>query len=171
MNEMHNTEIQSNENELENNKDLDNEKLESANLNNKPKPEIKNDVYTTPQKRKTDDQVVEEIIINWANAWQNKNLDEYFSFYSDEFTSNYFDNHEVWKKDRTKRIESKSDIKIKVNDFSVTFEIEKNEIAIAKFKQNYVSNTYNDTVIKKITLIKSRNEWKIISEDLIDGKY
>ena len=157
--------------ELNNNKETDDEKLKSAKLSKKYESEIKNDTYIDKQKRKTDDQIVNEIIINWANAWQNKNLDDYFSFYSKEFTSNYFDDHELWKNDRTKRIESKSNIKIEVKDFSVIFEIEKDEIAIAKFTQNYISNTYNDTVVKKMTLIKSRGEWRIISEDLIDGKY
>jgi len=148
-----------------------NKKLESAKINKKSDKEKLNNIYVEPKKRRSDNQIVKDIIINWANAWQNKNLDEYFTFYSDEFTSNYFDDHELWKKDRTKRITSKSNIKIEVNDFSVTFEIEKNEIAIAKFQQSYISDSYNDTVIKKLTLIKNKNEWEIISEDIIDGKY
>ena len=117
------------------------------------------------------DEIVKEIIINWAKSWQDKKLEEYFSFYSLDFTSSYFENNELWKKDRGKRILGKGKIEIKVENLSTEFIIDKEEKAIVQFQQKYISKKYSDVVIKKITLKKNKNKWVIVSEDLIDGKY
>lgn len=126
---------------------------------------------TTNTVRKNDNEIVSEIIFEWAKSWQNKKLDKYFSFYSDNFKTNYFKDNDMWKKDRIKRISSKNEIKIIIKDLSIEFIIENEEKAIATFKQSYISKSYSDEVIKKIILIKNNDVWIIESEELIDGKY
>tara|TARA_B100000035_G_scaffold46159_1_gene34908 strand:+ start:1077 stop:2045 length:969 start_codon:yes stop_codon:yes gene_type:complete len=121
--------------------------------------------------RKNDFEIVTEFIEAWANAWEQKDVEKYFSYYASDYTSSYYDDHNLWKEDRKKRILNKSKINISISNISINFDIEKEEKAIITFDQNYVSDNYKDLVTKKITLIKKLNNWVIISEELIDGKY
>ena len=152
-----------------NNKKIDEKK-------NKISKEIKNIIkeelpLVTNKERKNDNEIISEIILGWAKSWQNKNLDKYFSYYSDNFTLSYFEDNELWKKDRIKRISSKNEIKILIKDLSTEFIIGDEEKAFVTFKQEYISKSYSDEVIKKITLIKNNDIWLIESEELVDGKY
>ncbi len=155
-------------------KDINNKKIDEK--KNKISKEIKNIIkeelpLVTNKERKNDNEIIREIILGWAKSWQNKNLDKYFSYYSDNFTLSYFEDNELWKKDRIKRISSKNEIKILIKDLSTEFIIGDEEKAFATFKQEYISKSYSDEVIKKITLIKNNDMWLIESEELIDGKY
>ena len=127
--------------------------------------------YEEPVKRKTDYEIVEEIINNWENSWEDKDLEKYFSFYIDNYTSQYFEDHILWKEDRKKRILDKSEIDIKIENLSITFQINDNETATATFQQIYSSEQYSDSVKKEIIFQKDSNNWKITAEKLIDGKY
>ena len=122
-------------------------------------------------KRKSDYEVVQSVIDEWKSSWENKDMKKYFSFYIDDYSSKYFNNNELWKKDRKKRIENKSSIEIKITDLNITFNIEKNEIAIVKFIQNYKSEQYSDEVVKNILLIKENFNWKIFSEEILKNEY
>jgi len=172
-----NIKIESVENNFEEStldKDTNNKKIDGN--KNKISKERKNIIkdelsLVTNKKRKNDSEVVREIILEWAKSWQNKNLDKYFSYYSTNFTLGYFEDNELWKKDRIKRISSKNKIKILIKDLSTEFIIGDEEKAFATFKQEYISESYSDEVIKKITLIKNNDMWLIESEELIDGKY
>ncbi len=127
--------------------------------------------YEEPVVRKTDYEIVEEIINNWENSWEDKNLEKYFSFYVDNYTSQYFEDHILWKEDRKKRIVDKSDIDIKIENLSITFQINDYETAKATFQQIYSSEQYSDSVKKEIIFQRDGNNWKITGEKLIDGKY
>ena len=83
--------------------------------------------------RKSDYEVVKSVIDEWKSSWENKDIEKYLSFYIDDYSSKYFNNHELWKNDRKKRIENKSSIEIKITDLNITFNIEKNETANIKF--------------------------------------
>ena len=122
-------------------------------------------------KRLNDYDVVKSIINDWSTAWENKDVESYLSYYIDDYTSEYFDSHQLWKKDRENRIKNKSSIKILISNIDIEFNIEESEIAFVKFIQNYESDKYKDSVTKKITLIKENNNWKIKNEVVIDGNY
>ena len=122
-------------------------------------------------KRKSDYEVVQSVIDEWKSSWENKDMKKYFSFYIDDYSSKYFNNNELWKKDRKKRIENKSSIEIKITDLNITFNIEKKETANIKFIQNYKSEEYSDEVVKNILLIKENFNWKIFSEEILKNEY
>ena len=121
--------------------------------------------------RKSDYEVVKSVIDEWKSSWENKDIEKYLSFYIDDYSSKYFNNHELWKNDRKKRIENKSSIEIKITDLNITFNIEKNETANIKFIQNYKSEEYSDEVVKIIVLIKENFSWKIFSEEILKNEY
>ena len=144
------------------------EKKESSDNKNIQKETL----YEEPQPtRKNDFEIVTEFIERWANSWADKDIEKYFSYYADDYTSSYYNEHELWKNDRTKRILNKSKINIDISNVSVNFDIEKEEKATVTFDQSYKSDNFADKVTKKMTLIKIKNNWIIISEELIDGKY
>ena len=121
--------------------------------------------------RKSDYEVVKSVIDEWKSSWENKDIEKYLSFYIDDYSSKYFNNHELWKNDRKKRIENKSSIEIKITDLNITFNIEKKETANIKFIQNYKSEEYSDEVVKIIVLIKENFSWKIFSEEILKNEY
>ena len=116
--------------------------------------------------RKNDNDIISEIINDWSKSWQSKNLEKYFSYYQDSFAPNSFDNNESWRKDRSRKIKGKSTIDIDIKDLAIVFDLNEGERAITEFTQYYKSESYSDTVTKKIILKKFGNQWKIISEDI-----
>ena len=162
-------ETNQNENLLSNNDQNNGETVETSKT--EQKISSLKESYEEPVKRKTDYEIVEEIINTWENSWEDKDLEKYFSFYIDNYTSRYFEDHVLWKEDRKKRILDKSNIDIKIENLSITFLINENETATATFKQTYSSEQYSDSVKKEIIFQKDGNNWKITSEKLIDGKY
>jgi len=116
--------------------------------------------------RRNDNDIVSDVIKGWSESWQTKNIEEYFSYYQENFTPNSFDNNELWIKDRSRKILGKSAIKIDIKDLSITFDINEGEKAITEFIQYYKSASYSDVVTKKVVLKKFGNQWKIISEDI-----
>ena len=164
------TEVKKEKEKEKSNQEINTGKIDSLDV--KEVHQVKQNVLEKEiKKRKNDNDIIKELIIGWAESWKNKNLEKYFSYYSNEFTSSYFKSNESWKKDREKRILGKSKIEITVKDLSTEFFIDEDEKAIVKFQQNYTSNKYTDTVTKRITFIKKKDIWLIIAEDLIDGKY
>lgn len=152
-------------------KDKSKEKEHVEEIENKKNKQEVIKYKETTVTRKNDFEIVTEFIEAWANAWEQKDVEKYFSYYASDYTSSYYDDHILWKEDRKKRILNKSKINISISNISINFDIEKEEKAIITFNQNYVSDNYKDQVIKKITLIKKLNNWIIISEELVDGKY
>ena len=116
--------------------------------------------------RKNDNDIVSDVIKGWSESWQSKNLEEYFSYYQEDFTPNTFNNNELWIKDRSRKILGKSAIEIDIKDLSIIFDINEGERAIAEFIQYYKSESYTDTVTKKVILKKFGSQWKIVSEDI-----
>ena len=116
--------------------------------------------------RKNDNDIVIDIIKDWSESWQSKNLSEYFSYYQEDFIPNSFNNNKLWVKDRSKKILGKSTIEIDIKDISIIFDINKEERAIVEFMQYYKSESYSDVVTKKIIFEKFGGQWKIVSEDI-----
>ena len=116
--------------------------------------------------RKNDNDIVIDIIKDWSESWQSKNLSEYFSYYQEDFIPNSFNNNKLWVKDRSKKILGKSTIEIDIKDISIRFDINEGERAIVEFMQYYKSESYSDVVTKKIIFEKFGGQWKIVSEDI-----
>ena len=130
-----------------------------------------NENYPDSNNRKNDYEIIKSIIIDWENSWENKDIDAYFSFYLEDYSSDYFDSHELWKKDRYERIMKKSSINIDIKNLEIIFDIDENEIANVTFEQRYNSNNYSDNINKRIKLIKKQDYWKIFREEIIEKVY
>ena len=133
--------------------------------------EIFNEDYPVYKNRKNDYEIVKLIIMDWVKSWENKDIDSYFSFYLENYSSDYFDSHELWKKDRYERIMKKSSINIDITNLEIIFDINEDEIAQVTFDQIYKSNNYSDNINKMIKLIKKKGYWKIFREEIIEKNY
>ena len=145
--------------------------LKEKNIKENNYKENYNEDYPDYKNRKNDYEIVKSIIIDWENSWENKNINSYFSFYLENYSSDYFDSHELWKKDRYERIMKKSSIDIDIKNLEIIFDINEDEIAKVTFNQIYKSNNYSDNINKMIKLIKKKGYWKIFSEEIIEKIY
>lgn len=166
-----NNELSENNKELEFNENEETEyiKKEEEKIALKEKITEMNTKKSLVEKQKSDEDIISEILNNWAKAWEDKNLNEFYAFYIKGYSSRYFNDHEMWKADREKRIKNKS--KIEVNLADIKINIISDIRASLIFTQNYSSNNYADTVIKQMKFEKINDEWKIISEELATGGY
>jgi outer membrane protein assembly factor BamE len=154
----------------ENNKELEFDKNEKNN-NIEDKRAYKEKITKTDTNKsikvneKNDQDIIIGILDRWEKSWEDKNIDKYFSFYLNGYSSLYYNDHEMWKADRDKRIKNKS--KIEINIVNLKINIESSVRANVIFTQNYSSEKYADTVIKQIKFEKINNKWKIIFEELV----
>lgn len=108
----------------------------------------------------------DEIILTWATAWSNNDVEQYLSFYSEDFVPNDPSlDRSRWEQLRRKRLQNK-DIRIVVSNAEV-YRAD-NEITEVRFTQRYTSKGYRDRVIKSIEMKETPNGWKFISERTIE---
>jgi murein L,D-transpeptidase YafK len=103
---------------------------------------------------------IKEVFADWLNAWTNKDMERYASYYSKDFRSDGL-NKAKWV-DRKKSLASRygyinvsaDDIKIKRN---------KNNVVVS-FLQDYKSSGFSAIGVKTLIFINEDKEWKIYRE-------
>ena len=104
---------------------------------------------------------VRAIISDWANSWQEKNIDRYMSYYSRDFRSGELD-YAGWQEKKARVFKKSGSVSLKVTDLGVVVE---GNHASASFIQHYRDAHYADVGEKTITLVKDNGNWQIISEE------
>ena len=102
------------------------------------------------------------MIDGWLKAWSSKDIDQYASYYSRDFRSQGGADRDAWiryknqlnQKYRFIRVSRKDKLTIKQGERQST----------VSFVQNYSSNAFNTTGIKKLILKREGNQWKIVRE-------
>lgn len=106
------------------------------------------------------DDTVKKFVYDWADAWQSKDIDRYIKFYSEDFKSSGM-NYSEWKDDKGSKFSRIKTIKVDISDIKTRKVGEKIEVS---FRQIYKTESMNNKGIKKLTLIKTNDGLKIISE-------
>ena len=107
----------------------------------------------------------DEIILSWAIAWSNNDIDAYLSFYAEQFTpADPNQDRAAWEALRRKRLKNKQ-IKITVSNAEI-YKASDN-VTEVRFTQRYTSASYRDKIIKSIEMIATEDGWKFISEKTI----
>ncbi len=106
-----------------------------------------------------------DIVLNWANAWSEKDINVYIDAYTIEFKGKSA-NHNEWEKQRRERIGRPGKIKVELSEIRVKSKAESR--AIIEFKQAFTSSSYSDRVLKRLHLSKVNNKWKISRESTLD---
>ncbi len=113
--------------------------------------------------RATDEVEILETVDRWLLAWWRQKVDDYLSFYAKDFEVPENLDRRAWEEQRRVRL---------VAPAFITIDIEAREITAlsehqyrAQFIQHYRSDTYQDTVLKVLELIRENGRWKIQREE------
>jgi hypothetical protein len=96
----------------------------------------------------------------WCKSWQNRDIDTYMSFYSQNFRSNGLD-YRAWMQKKKRRFKMIHDFQVNISDLGVFIE---GESAVARFIQQYKDPKISVVGEKTLTMIYSGGKWKIVSE-------
>ena len=103
---------------------------------------------------------IRSVVYAWADAWQNRNIQRYVSFYSPEFRSKGLD-FNSWLQKKTESFQRSGNIRVEISDLWVFIE-DKN--ATARFIQRYQGPNLSDMGEKTLVLVYSKDQWRIVSE-------
>lgn len=104
---------------------------------------------------------VSDAIASWAAAWSRKDVAGYLAAYSKDFDVPRGRSRRQWEAERRSRIVGKSRIEVKIDALEITVD---GNIAKARFRQSYRSNTYSENSSKTLTLVKTNQKWLIQQE-------
>ncbi len=99
---------------------------------------------------------------SWKEAWESQNFESYLQSYSENFVPANGNSSKQWQKKRKRSLAKPQYIRIKIEE-PIVETLSSNQLLIT-FKQSYESNTYQDTVIKTLTMDKETHGWKITQE-------
>ena len=108
---------------------------------------------------------IESSLNEWAKAWSSQNVTLYLESYSKEFSPSKGLSRQTWENQRKLRLLSPDYIKINLSDIKINHH--ENNLANIEFMQHYQSNTYADTVKKRLSMQKIDDEWLIVTENVI----
>jgi ketosteroid isomerase-like protein len=104
---------------------------------------------------------IRSVVYAWANAWQNRNIKHYMSFYSPTFQSKGLD-FNAWVQKKTEFFQRPGPIRVELSDLWVFIE---GKNASARFIQRYQDPNVSDVGEKTLVLVYSKDKWEIISEE------
>lgn len=99
---------------------------------------------------------------SWKNSWQAADIPKYFAAYSSAFSPPDNMDLATWKKKRTASLTRPKFIHVTIKDPVVEL-VTDNHLLIT-FTQSFQSDTYQDMVVKILTMVKEEGSWKISDE-------
>lgn len=99
---------------------------------------------------------------SWKKYWQTNNTDRYFAAYSKNFEPSENMSHAAWKKKKTEELAQSDHIHTELIDPVVEM-LTPTEVIIT-FKQIYETDSYQNGVMKTLTMRKEEKGWKIVAE-------
>lgn len=103
---------------------------------------------------------INEMVNGWLEAWNQKDLQAYSAYYSDDFRAGNL-SRKWWMGDKKVKFARDGDIEVTAQNLKVTVEMEE---AVVLFEQRYQSQAYRDNGLKIMKLTKKDGSWKIVSE-------
>ena len=120
----------------------------------------------------SDNYKIENTVYQWRDAWEDKDLEKYNSYLTDDYTYIGSDGKKINLKDKLKRIEftfkNYKNINVEITDFKFindTTTVENDRKV--QFRENYKSEKFSESGIKTLRLFKgeeTNGEWKIYRE-------
>lgn len=105
---------------------------------------------------------IEQLINGWASAWSSQDVLAYLNYYAYGYSPSQEISHTQWRQGRNKRLKKPAFIKVTVSDISLA-KMDDGRIRTV-FRQDYRSNTYQDTVYKTLIFSEQQDGWKIAAE-------
>ena len=117
---------------------------------------------TPPKAPRFDPREIRNLIYAWKEAWEKEELKTYISYYDPSFRSRGMD-LVAWKKHREKLNDKYHSIQVDIQDLIIV--PGPGRTVKISFKQDYLADEYRDYGIKKMTLVKKGEHWKIKNEE------
>ena len=112
-----------------------------------------------------DQENIDSFIFDWATYWQNKDYENYFNCYEENYFPKEFKSKETWKADRKRRIKNKNNIQIQIKNIKIISNYKKN--ILIQFTQAYNSDSFSDVVRKHTTASLIDGSIKITGEYIL----
>lgn len=106
-----------------------------------------------------------ELVSAWADAWSEGRVEEYLSFYSSEFQPANGLSLRQWRASRAERLSSPQYIRVSIT--ALELEVLGADRLSAVFFQNYRSESFEDTVRKRLDLGLEDGRWRILRERVV----
>ncbi len=100
-------------------------------------------------------------VAGWSDAWMNKNLELYFSYYVNDFAGQFAD-AKAWRQSRKSKILNAQQLKIELSD--IQFVSRSDDAVDVSFIQHYQSGSYKDSGRKLLSIKKIKGRWLITQE-------
>jgi tetratricopeptide (TPR) repeat protein len=108
-----------------------------------------------------DNTLITNTLNAWLQAWSDKNVDQYLSFYADTFKTPNGASRALWQQTRKERIQRPSAIKVEAIDPQIKIS---GDSATVTFKQRYAADGKTVFDTKRLNLKKSGDQWRIEQE-------
>lgn len=120
----------------------------------------------------SDEYKIRNTVENWKNAWEDKNIEKYKSYLTEDYTYYGSDKKKIDLKEKLSRIEytfkAYENINIRISDFEfVSDSVFTENDRKVQFKEKYESDKFNEEGLKTLRLYKgeeTKGEWKIYRE-------
>ena len=107
------------------------------------------------------DGIVERVVA-WRNAWEQRQIGPYMSFYSSGFISGDSTDRREWERHHERLFAVPGALSVEISGLCVR--LCNGRHAVATFIQNYRSPIHSDTGVKTLFWVKTDQEWEIASE-------
>lgn len=107
-------------------------------------------------------QELEDALNAWAAAWSARDADLYLSFYSASFRPGGGQDRARWARQRRSRLTRPRWIKVELEDIKV--EVADAFHAVVRVRQHYRADNYEDVTLKRFTLKREADGWRIARE-------
>ena len=104
------------------------------------------------------------VVQGWAKAWSSQDVDAYLGYYSRDFATPGGETWNSWAAVRRDRLTRPKSIEVSVESPKVSFEGDSR--ASVTFKQSYRSDTLRSSGEKTLTLVRNRDRWLIVQEQI-----
>lgn len=108
-----------------------------------------------------EDAALREAVNQWKNAWSQKNVSRYLSFYGPEYVPSTGISRQAWESSRYERILSKQKISIDIQNLEIQVN---NNTATVKFTQRYSDERLRMSDRKMQKWQKLNGRWVILHE-------
>jgi murein L,D-transpeptidase YafK len=98
--------------------------------------------------------------LKWINAWEQKDVNSYMSFYSKKFVGTQ-KSRVGWEAHRHRALKTNSNIAIQIRNIQLH---QSDKIIELNFTQHFKSDRYSDIGIKELIWAKNEGTWRIIKE-------
>jgi outer membrane protein assembly factor BamE len=108
------------------------------------------------------------VVQSWADAWSRRDTNAYFAHYDTSFVPPGGASVATWRARRAGLMQRAKSIEVKLD--APVVELIDATHAEVRFRQDFASDTYRDSVYKQLTLVKNGGVWLIAREAVTEGR-